>query len=398
MVVAAQTSMADTDIAILGAGPVGLSLALALREGPWRITVFDAEARFDPAADPRALALSDGSRQLLQRIGAWPRSTAIRNIDISHQGGHAATGLYANSLGIDALGHVVRYGDLVRELRDRVDNAPTITLLSNHRAQCVAPSEEGLATIRFGNKQSISAGLVVHAEGAHDENNWRLDYAQTALICEATPTLPHHHLAYERFTPEGPLALLPLEQRYAVVRVIPSAQCESLLALTDPEFARHLATALGHRVTFSDIGPRQAFPLALKIRRAMHERNEVWIGNAAQSLHPVSGQGFNLGLRDTWTLAETLLKTHGHLQKKGGNATFGTLPPAFSPATLATWARARQPDRLATAAFTDGIVRLFSNDAAPLRHARDMGLRALDTFPALRNFVARRMIWGARGG
>jgi 2-octaprenyl-6-methoxyphenol hydroxylase len=378
----------ECDIAILGAGPTGLALALALREGPWSVVVFDAAPAASAAsaeADPRALALSAGSRQLLSRIDAWPAATAIRNIDISQSGGRTSTGLYAESLGLDALGYVVSYGELLTTLRRRA-NANGITIAAGHRALAVESHGER-ALIRFEHGQTVNARLVVHAEGTPHDDSWRLDYGQCAIVCDATPTLPHHHLAYERFTTDGPLALLPLADHYAVVRVVPAARRAELLALDGRAFADDLTSRLGHRVAFSEVGPRRAFPLALSLRWLCHRGREVWIGNAAQTLHPVSGQGFNLGLRDAWTLAEALCEA--------GPAQPGDV--RLDETMLAAWARSRQADRLATTAFTDGIVRLFSNDLAPLHQVREIGLSLLNLAPGLGNFIARRMIWGARG-
>lgn len=420
-----QSVPGECDIAILGAGPTGLALALALREGPWSVAVFDAAPAASATsgeADPRALALSAGSRQLLTRIDAWPQATAIRNIDISQSGGRTSTGLYAESLGLAALGYVAAYGDLLATLRRRAD-AVGITVANGHRALTVDARGEGVL-IRFEHGTTVSARLVVHAEGTHHEDNWRLDYQQCAIVCNATPTVPHHHLAYERFTADGPLALLPLADNYAVVRVVPAARRTELLGLDDRTFGDDLTRCLGHRVAFSEIGPRRAFPLALSLRWQNQRGREVWIGNAAQTLHPVSGQGFNLGLRDAWTLAECLCEagaptaqpgdadslrlSHGdslrsphrgslRLQKITANATVAAHGPRLDEAVLATWARSRQADRLATTAFTDGIVRLFSNDLPPLHQAREIGLSLLNIAPGLRNFIARRMIWGARG-
>ncbi|HET6720780.1 MAG TPA: FAD-dependent monooxygenase, partial [Rhodocyclaceae bacterium] len=226
----AHPPVGECDIAILGAGPTGLALALALRDGPWSVALFDAApatSAAGAAADPRALALSAGSRQLLKRIDAWPDATAIRNIDISQAGGRTSTGLYAESLGLDALGYVAAYGDLLTTLRRRAD-AEGITIAAGHRALAVdAHGDRGL--IRFEHGTTVSARVVVHAEGTQHEDNWRLDYEQCAIVCNATPTLPHHHLAYERFTADGPLALLPLAANYAVVRVVPAARRAELL-------------------------------------------------------------------------------------------------------------------------------------------------------------------------
>ncbi|HET6719157.1 MAG TPA: FAD-dependent monooxygenase, partial [Rhodocyclaceae bacterium] len=162
------------------------------------------------------------------------------------------------------------------------------------------------------------------------------------------------------------------------------------------------------RVAFSAVGPRRAFPLALSLRWQNQRGREVWIGNAAQTLHPVSGQGFNLGLRDAWTLAECLCEAGAprtpvgdaaslRAQERSADGAWATRARRLDEAVLETWARSRQADRLATTAFTDGIVRLFSNDLAPLHQAREIGLGLLNLAPGLRDFIARRMIWGARG-
>jgi 2-octaprenyl-6-methoxyphenol hydroxylase len=163
---------------------------------------------------------------------------------------------------------------------------------------------------------------------------------------------------------------------------VPPEKASELLQLDEEHFLAALRAPFGGRVDFVGSGPRASFPLALRIRQQLSAPRQVWIGNAAQSLHPVSGQGFNLGLRDAWELAEILLT----------NAS----SDAGEEATLAAYARRRRIDRSGSMAFTDGLVRVFSNDLAPLRVARGLGLLTLDLLPPLRHFVARRMIWGAR--
>lgn len=234
--------------------------------------------------------------------------------------------------------------------------------------------------------QQITAKLVVHAEGTpqSDPEVSVSDYRQHAVIAEVRPATPHGNRAWERFTPDGPLALLPLGQDYSVVFTVPPEKAEHLLALDDAGFLAALRVQFGTRLDFVHAGPRAAYPLALRVRRQLVQPRQVWIGNAAQTLHPVSGQGFNLGLRDAWELAEKLLDG---LEQQSD---------AGHPAALAAYARGRQLDRRGSMAFTDGIVRLFSNDFPPLRAARGLGLLALDLVPPLRHFVAKRMIWGAR--
>ena len=391
---AAHPADADPDILIVGAGPVGLTLARALAPGPWRIALLDRRPRGAGQDDPRALALAYGARQLLEPLGAWPQATAsaespIREIHVSQRGGFGRTLIRPADYGLPALGHVLRYGALTAALEGALDRQPT-------PPDWIAPGEiSRLATlpervsVLLANGRTLHPRLVVHAEGTpgDDAACAAFRYRQHAVICEVSLRTPHHGRAWERFTPDGPLALLPLGEGYAVVFTVPPEKAEALLALDDNAFARALEAQFGRRLEISSCGPRSAFPLALRLRKTLVAPREVWIGNAAQTLHPVSGQGFNLGLRDAVELAERLLAA--------ADASGTTTDPG-APAPLAAYARRRQPDRLGGAVFTDGIVRLFSNDLPPLRTLRGLGLLALDTLPPLRHAVAKRMLWGAR--
>jgi len=378
-------SSSRVDIAIIGAGPVGMTLALALAGGPYSVLLIDNRRRGAWETDPRALALSHGSRQLLEHLGAWNAGagTAIRSIHVSQRTGFGRTVIDADDYDLPALGYVMRYRDLAATLAARIDPAH---LLNEHALISLTTGGEA-AEIRLagdGAEHGVAAQLVVHAEGTPgDEADVRVsDYRQHAVVAEVRPVPGHAHRAWERFTPDGPLALLPLGQDYSVVFTVPPDKARQLLALDESPFLAALRAQFGGRLDFVASGARASFPLALRVRRQVSASRQVWIGNAAQSLHPVSGQGFNLGLRDACELAEALLG------KTGGDA--------GAAGTLASYARGRRLDRQGSMAFTDGIVRLFSNDLAPLRCARGLGLQALDLFPPLRHFVARRMIWGAR--
>lgn len=373
-----------TDILIIGAGPVGMTLALALSGGPHRTLLLDNRPRGAWAGDPRALAISDGSRQLLERLNAWDSraGTAIREIHVSQSKGFGRTQINAEDYGTPALGYVMRYRDLAAALDLGLGDGQ---LLAPSRVESV---EAGLDDIQVsithrGDKKTIRAKLVVHADGtatADPEVKVR-DYRQHAVIAEVRPEPSHRHRAWERFTPDGPLALLPLGQDYSVVFTVPPEKAAHLLQLDDAAFLAALRAQFGTRLDFTAAGPRSSFPLALRLRPELTKPRQVWIGNSAQTLHPVSGQGFNLGLRDAWELAETLLASEGD-------------PGA--PVPLRKFAHGRKLDRYGSAAFTDGIVRLFSNDLPPLKAARGLGLLALDLVPPLRHFVAKRMLWGAR--
>ena len=386
----AATESLDTDILILGAGPVGMTLALALADSGQRIHLLDRRPRGAWADDPRGLALSHGCRQLLERLDAWNAAagTLIKEIHVSQRGGFGRTMINASDYGTPALGYVMRYHVLAAALDARV---PATQWLEPGQVATIATNDDGaLVTITRGDvTQQITAKLVVHAEGTpqNDPDVSVSDYGQHAVIAEVRPATPHGNRAWERFTPDGPLALLPIGEDYSVVFTVPPAKAARLLALGDDEFLAALRTQFGTRLDFVRTGPRAAYPLALRVRRHLTQPRQVWIGNAAQALHPVSGQGFNLGLRDAVELAERLLAA--------ADASGTTTDPG-APAPLAAYARRRQPDRLGGAVFTDGIVRLFSNDLPPLRALRGLGLLALDTLPPLRHAVAKRMLWGAR--
>jgi 2-octaprenyl-6-methoxyphenol hydroxylase len=381
--------MTDTldsvDVAIVGAGPVGMALALALAGGPYSVLLIDSRQRGAWAADPRALALSHGTRQILERLGAWNGrlATPIETIHVSQRGGFGRTLIDAADYGIPALGYVMRYRDLAATLDLSM---ATSTLLSNCTVVKILANRDaaGITLDGNGETRSIAARLVVHAEGTpgNDAGVRVYDYRQHAVVAEVRPLAAHGHRAWERFTPDGPLALLPLAQDYSVVFTMPPEKAREHIELDEQAFLAALRTQFGSRIDFVASGPRASFPLALRVRQQLTVPRQVWIGNAAQSLHPVSGQGFNLGLRDAWELAEALLT------RAGGDA--------GDAAVLTSYAQGRRIDRGGSMAFTDGIVRLFSNDLGPLRVARGLGLLSLDLLPPLRHFVARRMMWGAR--
>lgn len=261
---------------------------------------------------------------------------------------------------------------------------PAISLLRQTKAVDWRADGAGVGVTlqRQGEVLRLGARLLVHAEGTpYDDPAVSVrDYRQHAVLAEVRTREPHGRQAWERFTADGPLALLPLEDGYAIVFTVPPAKADWLMGLDDEAFVAALQSQFGNRLTFTGAGPRARFPLALRLRQETVAQREVWVGNTAQTLHPVSGQGFNLGLRDAWELASLLAPS----------------PDPGASATLRAYARGRRTDRQGSALFTDGIVRLFSNDIAPLRLARGLGLLALDLFPPARHFVAKRMIWGAR--
>ncbi len=354
---------------IIGGGPAGMALALALHRGGVSSRIVDARPRGAAKNDARILALSHGSRLSLETLGlgVWRDipHTPITTIHISHQGGLGRTMIRAAEEQVPALGYVLAAGDLAAAL----DKAITAAGIA-YQDHTPAP-------------EHTDALLTVHAEGRiEDAEEIRTrDYGQHAVICMAQAETPHRGIAWERFTPEGPVALLPCKDAYAVVLTCPSADSERIAALSDADFLALLQQRFGPRVMLSSVGPRLVYPLGLRVRHNPVGERAVWIGNAAQTLHPVAGQGFNLALRDIMELADTLTDA---------------VDPGAA-ALLARYAARRRLDRTGTVGFTDSLVRLFSNAIPPLLHARGAGLLALDLIPPARSFLARRMMFGARG-
>ena len=373
------------DLIIVGAGPVGMTLALALKDSGLDILLVDARARGAARHDPRVLALSHGSRLTLERLGVWAqlRATPIETIHISQQGRLGRSLLSAADYGLPAMGYVVAAGDLAAALDDALAAAGIPILDHSSVAGLAAGADDVIVSLTGGNP--LTARLVACAEGSIDGDDApelvERDYAQHAVICVATPVEGHAHRAWERFTPQGPLAVLPCGHDCAIVHTADPAEADALMALDDDAYRARLQAHFGDRLHFAAVGPRARYPLKLRYRPNPVGQRTVWLGNAAQTLHPVAGQGYNLALRDVWALAQVLLRADGD-------------PGAAD--TLARYADARRLDRQGTIRFTDGLVRLFSNAIPPLTHARGAGLFALDLLPPARHFVAKRMMFGAR--
>ncbi len=382
----------NCDIAIIGGGPVGTALALALRDSGLNIVVLEARKAEDAQSDPRALALSYGSRLLLQRLRVWQsiaHISAIQTIHISQQGSFGRTLLRAAELKVAALGYVLPYPALHAALLQAVQASPATSL--NGASVTQLHSDAGGACISYlleGREQQLQARLAVVADGgklleaSHPPEVH--DYGQSALIAHLTCSRPQAHTAFERFTAQGPVALLPYRDGYELVWTMSPAAAQEALHWSDAVFLAQLHVHFGDRVgEFLTLGPRSCFPLRLKRAPDTTLAHTVLLGNAAQTMHPVAGQGFNMGLRDAWELAQIILN--------GTPATLG------SAAMLAAYRQQRRIDRNAGIRFTDGLVRLFSNDLPLLNVARGASLSALDCLPFAKQFVTRRMMFGANG-
>ncbi len=396
---ATQTTHTTHDLLIIGAGPVGLTLALALKDSGLDIVLADARPRELVTSDPRDLALAHGSRLTLQRLGIWDTiaATAIEHIHISQQAGLGRTLIDAAEHELPALGYVVSAGALTAALRAAVD-AAGIPVLDETEVLNLAPgADDIIASLSSPGRLSttLSTRLAACAEGglrAGDPNVIEHDYRQHALIAQVSVAGGHRSTAFERFTKEGPLALLPKGDGYALVHVVRPETADELLTLDDEAYLARLQAHIGNRARLTGVSKRLRYPLLLRYRKSSIGQRTVWLGNAAQTLHPVAGQGFNLALRDVWALADTLRR---HCSQGTPDTPTMARDPGH-PAVLSEYARSRGLDRLGTIRFTDTLVRVFSNDIAPLRHARGAALFALDVCPPLRHFIARRMMFGAR--
>jgi 2-octaprenyl-6-methoxyphenol hydroxylase len=375
----------DYDIAICGAGPAGMALAaLLVKRGvaASRIALIDAKTLEQAGKDPRSLALSWGSRQILEDIGAWPAAaTAIEQIHVSRRGQFGRSLIDRKDYDLPALGYVSRYGHLVNALGAVCERAGIASL---RPARVVALDEEEDAvtlTISVDDEaQTLRAAIVVQAEGGlFNEQQTRAtnrDYEQTAIIAQVRSTTPPPHRAYERFTEQGPLALLPQDDEYSLVWCVRPDTAAELQALSDQDFLKALGAAFGDRVgAFTHTTPRLTFALGLNAAPSSTART-VAIGNAAQTLHPVAGQGLNLGLRDVTVLARLLAQS-------------------ATPATLAQFTEQRQRDRSTTVRITDTMARIFANNN-PTQPLLGLSLAAIDIIGPARGVLAELMMYGRR--
>ena len=350
-----------TDILVRGDGPVGCTLALALKDSPHqdsphRVALLGAGKKSATQVF-RPIALSYASRLILERVGAWQRlaTTAIDTVQASQLGRFGRTRLSASDAGVPALGYVVDYAALTAALRAQLEAAAV-----------ERPEHE------------IAALCEVHAEGAAADAEEK-QYAQHALVALVRFELASRSTAYERFTPSGPLALLPFEGRYALIWSAEPAQARFLAECGEGEFLHQLSINAGRRFGRAlAVESRSAQPLVSRVRTARVETRCVYIGNAAQTLHPVAGQGLNLGLRDAWDLAQILRDA-----QDPGEA-----------GVLTRYAALRRVDAFATLRITDLLARGFLGQGRVAGAARGLALTALDVLPWPRRFFARRMIYG----
>lgn len=380
-----KPGMTSVDIAIAGAGPVGLALAamlVARGVSAERIALIDGKTAEAASQDPRSIALSWGSHELLKQIHAWPSTaTAITQIHVSRRGSFGRTFIDCVEHQVPALGYVCRYGDVVRALSAALDNAGVF----QHRPTRVIDAEENDSQVilSLSDDQQISTALFVQAEGGvfgtQTHKEIHRDYQQMAIVANVSSDGRIAGRAFERFTEEGPLALLPDRDAYSLVWCVRPQHGETLLALPDTDFLQALQQAFGHRVgRFTQIGPRHSYPLGLNAQPA-HSPRSVAIGNAAQTLHPVAGQGLNLGLRDAAVLAKAL---------------------AHNPtiAGLRQFEQERRGDRGLTLRLTDLMARIFASgaDQSLSQSLLGLSLGMIDLMPPARRALSEQMMFGWR--
>ena len=401
---AASDHSFDFDVTIVGAGPVGLALAgwLARRSATraLKIALIDAREPEDSIADPRAIAVSHGSRMILEPL-RWPAdATAIERIHVSQRGHFGRTLIDHSEHGLPALGYVLRYGSIVHGLAEAV-HATSVHWFRSASAATPTQDLDGvtLPIETAGVTRNLRTRILVNAEGGlfgdqktagsasssagHSASGGTRDYGQTALVGTVTVSAPQPHVAWERFTSQGPIALLPMGgvrgANYALVWCCAPDEAARRTQLPDDEFLSELGAAFGNRMgRFTQIKGRASFPLGLNAVDTLVNGHVVAIGNAAQTLHPVAGQGLNLGLRDAHALADAL-STEGP-----------------TPLALATFAQRRALDRRLTIGATDTLARLFTFDFPPLATLRGLALTALEFVPPVKTALARQMMFGQR--
>ncbi len=386
----------DFDVLIVGGGMVGASLAIALRDQPLRIGMIEAVAwqvEDQPGYDDRTIALAWGSRRIFESMGVWqamtPDATAIKTIHVSDQGHFGFTRLDARQQQVEALGYVITARSIGKVLTQQLAKQANVTLISPATVTNIDFSNTctTVTVDQEGQSRQYTSSLLVGADGVQSTVRELLsiettinDYGQTAIIANLTTEKAHNHIAFERFTRTGPMALLPLDKnRCALVWTVETSQVDEVMSLDDDAFLQAVQKRFGYRLgKLLKVGKRDAYPLCLVRAQEQVRERLALVGNAAHTLHPVGGQGFNLGLRDVATLAQVIVEAM-QMEKD-----IGHLP------ILNHYADWRMNDHDRVINFTDNLVKLFSNDSLLLSFARNIGLLAADVLPPVKKALLRR--------
>lgn len=390
-------------VIIVGGGMNGATLALAishLTQGQLPVHLVEAVApqtTNHPGFDSRAIALAQGTCQQLSRIGIWQAiaecATAIKTVHVSDRGHAGFVTLDAHDYRIDALGQVVELHDVGLRLFRLLQDAPGVTLHCPARVANVSRSEEAVS-VTLENGTTLEGQVLVAADGSRSAIatrfgvQWQQEpYGQVGVIANVSTAGAHNGRAFERFTQHGPLAMLPMSQgRCSLVWCHPQEKADEVLGWTDDRFCNELQKAFGWRLgRITHAGKRAVYPLSLTTASQCISHRVALVGNAAQTLHPIAGQGFNLGLRDVMSLAESLAQAWSEQKDVGGYA------------VLSHYQNRRRADKEATIGVTDGLVHLFANRWGPLVAGRNLGLMAMELFIPARDVLAQRTLgWVAR--
>lgn len=386
--------MQDYDLIIVGGGLAGNCLALALKDTGLTCAIIEAntpeQLANSPAGD-RALALAAGTVKQLEDLGVWQgishAATAIKNIHISDRGHFGKTRLSAEKEHVDALGYVITARDLETHVAQRVTQTNTVQICPARVVGLASDADKICVSIQQGDESiTLTAKLLIGADGGQSSIRKLLniaqqitEYGQTALVTTVKSTLAHKNTAFERFTTSGPLALLPTNNNQcAVVWTRSTDDAQALMQSSEADFLAELQQCFGYKLgKLSLTAPRRSFPLSLIRAEKMRANRAVIIGNAVHQLHPVAGQGFNLGLRDVMQLADRLISQHQAAKDIGADD------------FLTEYSAARQKDHDLVINFTNNVIRIFSNDWLPLAAARNVGLTLLDHIPKAKSLLSR---------
>ena len=390
--------MKNYDIVIAGGGMVGASLALALAPLGLRTAIVEAvprEAGQQPSFDDRSTALSRSTQRMFEAMGIWDAvvaaSTPITNIHVSDKGRFGFAHIDAHEQGVEALGYVVINRVLGRVLQDTLAAVPTRDSLCPASITAASPETGGVAVTlaRDGKPEEVAGRLLVAADGANSAVREmvgigvsQVAYEQRAIIGNLLPEMPMRNRAFERFTSDGPLAMLPVaDGRAGFVWVVAERDAERILELDDEAFLARLQQTFGNRLgELTRVGKRSSYPLSLSKALRLTAPRTVLVGNSAHGLHPAAAQGFNLGLRDVAALCDCIADARD------------ADPAAFDPGApeqLARYAEWRRPDQQKLVRFTDGLVRLFGDTRPPIAALRGAGMLAFDLVPGVRKVFAR---------
>lgn len=386
------------DIVIVGGGLAGASLAISAAKTGLSVAMVETHAvdTFATGQPERVIALSYASRCHLERLGVWAEIerlgvAAIRQVHIAESDSCGEVRMHRAQTDIDALGYVAPNAHILRSLYDAMP--PEAAALAPARVQALEIADDAMhvTVMRDNREEYISCRLLVGADGSASRvrrlcgigsRGW--DHNRFGLVASVRPGLPHRNIAHEYFRTSGPLAFLPLDEaRYSIVWTLAPRDASRIMDMDDAAFLRELNHAAGAdmRGAFGGLvetGPRALFPLEFRMATALTAPRTVLIGNAAHTLHPVAGQGLNLGLRDVAVLADTLRKA---MDRKAD---------AGSPVVLEEYCQRRMLDNLAVAAFTEGINVIFSNNFLPAKLARGAGLLGMQCLPPARDWLMRR--------